>query len=91
MLRYAGENSIVVFLSFFVPMVVTRTLLLKVPVIADVGSVALIVSAVSVLTPLIAYRVLKGTWLSFLYERPSWTSTVRKAAPSRAARMVPAE
>ncbi len=91
LLRYAGQNSIVVFLSFFLPMVVTRTLLLKFPVINDVGSVALIVSAVSVLTPLIAHRVLKGTWLSFLYERPRWTFTVGKAPRRPAAPMVPAE
>jgi uncharacterized membrane protein YcfT len=91
LLRYAGENSIVVFLSFFVPMVVTRTLLLKVPVITDVGSIALIVSAASVVTPLIAHRLLKGTRLRFLYERPSWTFTAWKAARSSPARMVPAE
>ena len=90
-LRYAGQNSIVVFLSFFVPMVVTRTLLLKVPVLADVGSVALIVSTVAVVTPLIAHRLIKGTWLGFLYERPAWTLTARRAPRRTSAAMVPAE
>jgi hypothetical protein len=42
-------------------------------------------------SPLVAHRLLKGTWLSFLYERPSWTFTARKASRPSSARMVPAE
>jgi uncharacterized membrane protein YcfT len=88
-LRYAGQNSIVVFLSFFLPMAVTRAVLLKVPGL-DLGTVSLLVSAVAVVAPLLAFRIVKGTWLGFLYERPEWTRVVRSRRRP-AATLVPAE
>jgi len=50
-LRYAGENSIAVYLAFFLPMAATRTALLKFAPGLDLGVVALIVTAVGVLAP----------------------------------------
>ena len=43
-LRYCGEHSIVIYLAFFLPMAVTRTLLLKTGVITDIGTISLIVT-----------------------------------------------
>ena len=48
-LRYCGRNSIVVYLAFFLPMAATRTLLLQSHLIADVGTLAVVITAAGVL------------------------------------------
>jgi uncharacterized membrane protein YcfT len=69
-LRFAGEHSIAVYLAFFLPMAATRTLLLKFGFIHDLGTVSLIVTAMGVVLPLVLYVLVRGTRLSFLFERP---------------------
>jgi uncharacterized membrane protein YcfT len=69
-LRFAGEHSIAVYLAFFLPMAATRTLLLKSGFIHDLGTVSLIVTAMGVVLPLVLYVLVRGTRLSFLFERP---------------------
>jgi uncharacterized membrane protein YcfT len=71
-LRYAGENAIVVYLAFFLPMAATRTALLKFAPGLDLGIVALIVTTAGVVTPLILHALVKTTSLRFLFERPQW-------------------
>lgn len=71
-IRYCGRNSIVIYLAFFLPMAVTRTGLLKVGVIEDVGTISLIVTASAVVGPLVLYWIVRGTPLRFLFERPAW-------------------
>ena len=44
-LRYLGKNSIVVYLAFFLGMAASRSVLLKLNLIPDLGTVALIVTA----------------------------------------------
>jgi uncharacterized membrane protein YcfT len=68
-LRYAGQNSIVVYLAFFLPMAATRTALLKFAGL-DLGIVSLIVTAVAVIAPLVFFEAVKNTRLSFLFRRP---------------------
>ena len=70
-LRYAGENSIVVYLAFFLPMAATRIALLKTGVIPDLGTVALIVTAMGVIVPLLFHALVRGTRFDFLFVRPS--------------------
>jgi uncharacterized membrane protein YcfT len=70
--RFAGRNSIVLYLSFTVPMMITRIALHKLGLIADPGWAALTVWLVAVTTPLAVYLVLKRTPLKYLYVRPSW-------------------
>jgi uncharacterized membrane protein YcfT len=70
-LRYAGEHSLVVYLAFFLPMAATRTVLLKTGIVPDLGAVALIVTAVAAVTPLVFYEFVRGTWASFLFRRPN--------------------
>ncbi len=48
-LRYCGRNSIVIYLAFFLPMALSRTLLLKTGWIADIGVVSLLVTATGVI------------------------------------------
>jgi uncharacterized membrane protein YcfT len=71
-LRYAGQNSIVIYLAFFLPMAVTRIALLKFAPDLDLGIVALIVTTIAAITPLILYEAVKDTKLSFLFRRPDW-------------------
>ena len=71
LLRYAGEHSIVVYLAFFLPMAATRTALLKTGVIPDLGTVALIVTAMGVIVPLLLHAAIRGTRLDFLFVRPA--------------------
>ena len=44
-LRYCGQNSIVIYLAFFLPMAATRIALLKTGIIADLGTISLLVTA----------------------------------------------
>jgi uncharacterized membrane protein YcfT len=87
-LRYCGENSIAIYLAFFLPMAATRTILIKTGIIADVGVVSLLVLLAAVLAPLLLERIVRHTPLSFLFRRPAWAHI----APARpAVRLQPAE
>jgi len=84
-LRYCGQNSIVIYLAFFLPMAATRTLLLKTGIIPDLGTVSLIVTTVAVVTPILFFWLVRGTRFRFLFERPAWARLDRSPAPSLAA------
>jgi uncharacterized membrane protein YcfT len=71
-LRYLGKNSIVVYLAFFLGMAGARTLLLKTGLVPDLGTVALIVTACGVGVAVGLFSAVRGTWLGFLFERPTW-------------------
>jgi uncharacterized membrane protein YcfT len=83
-IRYAGQNSIVLYVSFVLPMAATRILLLKTGLIQDVGVVSLIVTSVAVAAPLILHAMVRGTWARFLYERPETFKIERREAPAPA-------
>ena len=70
-IRLCGRNSIVIYLAFFLPMAVTRIALVKSGIITDPGTVAFLVTSVAVITPLVVHRLVRGTALSFLFERPA--------------------
>ena len=69
-LRYCGEHSIVIYLAFFLPMAATRTLLLHSGLIADIGTVSLIVTIVGVVGALAIWRLALALHANFLFERP---------------------
>ncbi len=71
-LRYLGERSIVVFLSFFLATVLTARLLDKLDLVANVGLRTLLVTALSVALPILAYWLARRTPLAFLFVRPRW-------------------
>jgi uncharacterized membrane protein YcfT len=70
LLRYAGEHSLVIYLAFFLPMAATRVALLKTGIVPDIGAVALIMTAAAVTVPLLLHYFVRGTWASFLFDRP---------------------
>jgi uncharacterized membrane protein YcfT len=81
-LRYCGQNSIVIYLAFFLPMAVTRIALLKTGVITDLGTIALLVTAAGVLGALAWYWAARGTRLRFLFQRPQWPRLQPKRIPA---------
>ncbi len=87
-LDYAGRHAIAVYLAFFLPMAVTREILLRLGIIEDVGVISLIVLIVAVVAPLVLERIVRNTPLNFLFVRPHFL----RIAPERpAARTQPAE
>ena len=72
-LRYLGENSIVVYLAFFLPMVVTRMALARLVPELDVGTMAFIGTSVAVISPVVFYKLTQiSGWGGFLFKRPNW-------------------
>ena len=71
-LRYCGQNSIVIYLAFFLPMAATRSVLLKTGVITDIGTISLLVTLAGVIGALVWYWAVRGTPFRFLFQRPTW-------------------
>jgi uncharacterized membrane protein YcfT len=86
-LRYCGEHSIVIYLAFFLPMALTRTLLLKTNIIPDLGFISIIVTAVGVLGALMMWWGAKRLGLNFLFERPQtfWIAPKQRTVKLQAA------
>ena len=92
--RWLGEHSIVIYLSFFLPMATSRALLLKSGVVSDVGSIALLVTLCGIVFPILFYVAIQRTGFGkFLFERPQWARIDRPYRRPREERevMVPAE
>ncbi len=89
-LRYAGRNSIVLYVSFVLPMAATRILLLKSGLTESVGAVSLIVTLVAIAVPLALHRAVRGTWARFLSERPQALKFERRRERDGAAAAEPA-
>jgi uncharacterized membrane protein YcfT len=71
-IRYCGQNSIVIYLSFFLFMASGRTALLKFAPGLDLGLISLLVTVFGVVGPVLLFWVTRKTRLSFLFHRPSW-------------------
>jgi uncharacterized membrane protein YcfT len=87
-LRFCGEHSIVIYLAFFLPMASTRTVLLHLGIIHDIGLVSLVVTIVGVVGALAIWWAALAVKANFLFERPDafWI------APKKPARVLqPAE
>lgn len=68
--RYAGQNSIVIYLTFFIPVKVLQLVFAQTGIIPDVGAATAIILAAGVAAPLIGHWLIKDTPLNFLYQRP---------------------
>jgi uncharacterized membrane protein YcfT len=86
-LRYYGQNSIVIYLAFFLFMAGTRVFLLRTGLVPDIGLMSLLVTCAGVLGPLTLFWLTRATPLRFLFERPQrfWL------APKRRVVLQPAE
>ena len=81
--RYCGENSIVIYLAFFLFMAASRSLLLKLGVIGDLGIVALMVTATGVTGSVLLFWAVRRTPLAFLFSRPRWAKLSSSHVPAR--------
>jgi uncharacterized membrane protein YcfT len=86
-LRYCGRNTIAFYLAFLLPMEVTRTVLIKSVLIADVGTMAALITLAGVISALVLFWIVRGTWARFLFERP----TAFHLVPPKRAVLQPAE
>jgi len=68
--RYMGQNSIVVYLTFVIPMKVMHKALLEWNFIPDKGFADLATTIFASTVPLVFYFFIKNTPLNFLYVRP---------------------
>lgn len=88
---YMGARSIVIYLAFFFPMIITREVLLRLGLIPDVGTISLITTLVAVSTPLLGYWIIgKIGFGLFLFERPQWAKIERDGRREQVS-MAPAE
>lgn len=72
-LAWVGERSLAVYVAFVIPMAITRTILLKLGVITDVGTISLLVIIAAATSSLIAYEIVQKIGFGkFLYTRPEW-------------------
>lgn len=71
-LRFFGERSLIVYLGFFIPMKITRFILLKTEMISDVGTVSVLVTLAAVIGSIVMWWILLRFGVRFPYERPSW-------------------
>jgi uncharacterized membrane protein YcfT len=69
-LRFCGEHSIVIYLAFFLPMAVTRTVLLRYAGFLDIGTIALLVNIAGVVGALAIWKAAQTAGVNFLFERP---------------------
>jgi uncharacterized membrane protein YcfT len=86
-IRQCGQQSLAIYLAFFLPMAVTRIALVKTGIVTDPGTVSLLVTAAAVVAPLALSWLVRGSALGFLFERPD---RFRLSAPKRTA-LQPAE
>lgn len=72
-LRWVGEHSIVIYLSFVLPMGIFRTVLLRLAPDIDAGIASLLVLIVAVASPIVLYWLIRRIGFGhFLFERPAW-------------------
>jgi len=90
-LRYCGRNSIVIYLAFFLPMAISRSLLIKTGWISDIGAISLVVTLAGVIGALALFWAVRHTVLRFLFERPRRFWIAPKIAPTPALALQPAE
>lgn len=88
---FMGARSIVIYLAFFLPMIVTRELILRSGLIPDAGTVSLVTTLVAVSTPLLGYWIVRKLGFGlFLFERPEWAK-IDKNGRREQVSMAPAE
>jgi uncharacterized membrane protein YcfT len=90
-LRYCGRNSIVIYLAFFLPMAMSRALLLKSGIVTDIGTISAIVTACGVTGALAMSWAANAIGARFLFERPARFWLTAKPAAEQRLVMQPAE
>jgi uncharacterized membrane protein YcfT len=71
-IRYLGENSIVVYLSFFLFMATARVLALRFVPQWGPDAISLLTTAAGITGPVILFWMTRNTLFRFLFRRPQW-------------------
>lgn len=79
-LGYCGQHSIVIYLAFYIPLVVTHKILAKTGLVTGVGWQSFLAMIGGVAGALALYWLVRGTPLRFLFERPRWVSIAQPSA-----------
>jgi uncharacterized membrane protein YcfT len=72
LLRYCGQNSIVIYLAFTLFMGPVRIILFKLAPGMEPAITSLLSALAGVAGPLVLHWLTKGSWLDFLFARPGW-------------------
>ncbi|MCF6302917.1 MAG: acyltransferase family protein [Devosiaceae bacterium] len=74
-LNWVGAHSIVIYLSFALPMAMVREVLIKLGIVGNIHMLSTIVFGVAMISPVILYYLINKTgWGKFLFTRPAWAS-----------------
>jgi uncharacterized membrane protein YcfT len=76
-LKYLGRNSLVIYLGFYLPMFLALTFIRHSHLGLDKGTVGALASSFSVLSALSLFWITRGTWMKFLFTRPSWAKAIQ--------------
>jgi uncharacterized membrane protein YcfT len=71
-LRVLGENSIVVYLAFFIFMAASRAILVRIAPTLGSDLISVLVTFVGIAGPMLLFSATRHTWASFLFRRPQW-------------------
>ncbi|HEY4345594.1 MAG TPA: acyltransferase family protein [Parvibaculum sp.] len=81
-LTYIGSRSLYVFVAFFLPMALTRVVMVKAGV-TNGDLITLVAVSLGVALPLVAARFLEGTHFAFFFTRPQFLRLdLKKKAPA---------
>ncbi|MHB2267300.1 acyltransferase family protein [Aliihoeflea sp. PC F10.4] len=87
-LSWLGAHSIVIYLAFFLPMAVSRAILMRTGL--DIGTMSALVTVAGIAGPVVLYGLIQWTGYGrFLFERPDWAHIDRPRVTERP--IVPAE
>lgn len=90
-LEYMGRNSIVIYLAFFLPMSVSRVVLLQFASFLDIGTISFLVMVSATAGPVIFYWMIQWSGHgNFLFHRPKWAWLDEGKKPTKA-QLHPAE
>ncbi len=70
--RYCGENSIVIYLAFFLFMAGTRSLALRYFPGVNIAAIAALTTFSGIIGPLLLFWATRKTRAAFLFKRPAW-------------------
>lgn len=91
-MKWVGEHSIVIYLAFFLPMAISRILLLKFAGdVLSVGTISLLVTLIAFCSPMVFYWFVGKTGIGgFLFNRPQF-ARIDHTSQSRVVHIQPAE
>ncbi len=91
-LTWIGKRSIVLYVSFALPMTAARLTFLKFNLIPDITALSIAVYAAALIGPFVLYALVQKTGYGrFLFNRPDWCHIDRSRPPSRHVALNPAE